>query len=75
MNKSPKPPKPTKRHANMMSNMSMSVAQARRLASGQSGMSDDELHERNARLTDQDRALREARRAIEDRRIARELGL
>lgn len=75
MNKSPKPPKPSARHASMLSNMSMSAAQAKRLASGQTGMSDAELHERNSRLTDAERAQREARRAIEDRNMMRALGL
>ena len=65
--------KPTQYQKDMLSNITMSPRQAARIRSGETlegSPSDYALMG-----SDEDRRLRDARRAVEDRRIAKELGL
>ncbi len=65
--------KPTKYQKDMLSNISMSKRQGQRLAAGGSleGKPSDYAND----ATDEERRRRDARHALEDRRIAIELGI
>lgn len=65
--------KPTAFQKAMLSNATMSARQAARIRSGETLESQPSDYGHHG--SDEDRRLRDARRAVEDRRIMRELGL